>query len=142
MQLNVVLLNSLIKAINHTYDILIIRVEFDMLLLAIRSVSFWGVLGLDLLHKRNRFFCFLVFFGIKYITLYFKPLIVFPFLKMSKKLFIYTYYSSFIKYILYYLFSYYVMQKVQNIIYQAPHHLPILESELKDIFLYFHFLYE
>src|SRR5699024_11598428 len=61
MQLNVVLLNSLIKAINHTYDILIIRVEFDMLLLAIRSVSFWGVLGLDLLHKRNRFFCFLVF---------------------------------------------------------------------------------
>src|SRR5699024_6083512 len=60
MQLNVVLLNSLIKAINHTYDILIIRVEFDMLLLAIRSVSFWGVLGLDLLHKRNRFFCFLV----------------------------------------------------------------------------------
>src|SRR5699024_5468933 len=60
MQLNVVLLNSLIKARNHTYDILIIRVEFDMLLLAIRSVSFWGVLGLDLLHKRNRFFCFLV----------------------------------------------------------------------------------
>src|SRR5699024_5580414 len=60
MQLNVVLLNSLIKAINHTYDILIIRVEFDMLLLAIRSVSFWGVLGLDLLHKRNRVFCFLV----------------------------------------------------------------------------------
>src|SRR5699024_1341373 len=60
MQLNVVLLNSLIKAINHTYDILIIRVEFDMLLLAIRSVSFCGVLGLDLLHKRNRFFCFLV----------------------------------------------------------------------------------
>src|SRR5699024_12683777 len=60
MQLNVVLLNSLIKAINHTYDILIIRVEFDMLLLARRSVSFWGVLGFALLPKRNRFFCFLV----------------------------------------------------------------------------------
>src|SRR5699024_442242 len=60
MQLNVVLLNSLIKAINHTYDILIIRVVFDMLLLAIRSVSFWCVLGLDLLHNRNRFFCFLI----------------------------------------------------------------------------------
>src|SRR5699024_2487292 len=60
MQLNVVLLNSLIKAINHTYDILIIRVEFDMLLLAISSVSFWGVLGLVLLDKRNRFFCFIV----------------------------------------------------------------------------------
>src|SRR5699024_9307977 len=60
MQLNVVLLNSLIKAINHTYDILIIRLAFDMLLLAIRSVSFWGVLGLDLLHKSNRFLCFLV----------------------------------------------------------------------------------
>src|SRR5699024_5476704 len=75
MQLNVVLLNSLIKAINHTYDILIIRVEFDMLLLAIRSVSFWGVLGLDLLHKRNRFFCFLVLFFNTYtsfsFTLYF-----------------------------------------------------------------------
>src|SRR5699024_12406223 len=60
MQLNVVLLNSLIKAINHTYDILIIGVEFDLLLLAIRPVSFWGVLGLDLLHDRHRFFCFLV----------------------------------------------------------------------------------
>src|SRR5699024_12631617 len=59
MQLNVVLLNSLIKAINHTIDILIIRVEFDMLVLSIRSVSFWRVLGLDLLHKRYRFFCFL-----------------------------------------------------------------------------------
>src|SRR5699024_1431401 len=58
MKLSVALLNGLIKAINHTYDILIIRVEFDMLLLAIRSVSFWGVLGLDLLHKRNRFLCF------------------------------------------------------------------------------------
>src|SRR5699024_9181271 len=61
MQLNVVLLNSLIKAINHTYDILIIRVEFDMLLLAIRSVSFWVVVGLDLLHTRKRFFCVFVF---------------------------------------------------------------------------------
>src|SRR5699024_9942329 len=75
MQLNVVLLNSLIKAINHTYDILIIRVEFDMLLLAIRSVSFWGVLGLDLLHKRNRFFCLLVLLYNTYtalsLTLYF-----------------------------------------------------------------------
>src|SRR5699024_4240187 len=60
MQLNVVLLNSLIKAINHTYDILIIRVEFDMLLLSIRSVSFWGVLGLDLLLIRNSIFCFRV----------------------------------------------------------------------------------
>src|SRR5699024_4345340 len=60
MQLNVVLLNSLIKAITHTYDILIIRVEFDMLLLAIRSVSFWGVLWLDLLDKRKICFCFLV----------------------------------------------------------------------------------
>src|SRR5699024_10771711 len=75
MQLNVVLLNSLIKAINHTYDILIIRVEFDMLLLALRSVSFWVVLGLDLLHKRNGFFCFLVLFYNTYaalsLTLYF-----------------------------------------------------------------------
>src|SRR5699024_6951766 len=60
MQLNVVLLNSLIKAINHTYDILIIRVEFDMLLLAISSVSSFCILGLYLLHKRKRFFCFLV----------------------------------------------------------------------------------
>src|SRR5699024_8293462 len=60
MQLNVVLLNSLIKAINHTYTILIIRVELDMLVLAIRYVSFCGVLGLELLHKRTRFFCFLV----------------------------------------------------------------------------------
>src|SRR5699024_662046 len=94
MQLNVVLLNSLIKAINHTYDILIIRVEFDMLLLAIRSVSFWGVLGLDLLHKRNRFFCFLVLFGSKYITLYIKPLIVSPFLKASLKIFFFTFISS------------------------------------------------
>src|SRR5699024_7957895 len=69
MQLNVVLLNSLIKAINHTYDILIIRVEFDMLLLAIRSVSFWGVLGLDLLYIRNSFFCFLVLLYYMYISL-------------------------------------------------------------------------
>src|SRR5699024_4246024 len=60
MQLNVVLLNSLIKAINHTYDILIIRVEIDMLLLVIRSVSFLGVLGLHLRHKRNIFVCLLV----------------------------------------------------------------------------------
>src|SRR5699024_4346181 len=70
MQLNVVLLNSLIKAINHTYDILIIRVEIDMLLLAIRSVSFWGDHGLDLLHKRNRFFCFLVYLYNTYTSLY------------------------------------------------------------------------
>src|SRR5699024_6342977 len=61
MPLNVVLLNSLIKAINHTYDILIIRVEFDMLLLAIRTVSFWVVIGLDLLYIRIRFLCFLVY---------------------------------------------------------------------------------
>src|SRR5699024_2818907 len=85
MQLNVVFLNSLIKSINHMYDILIIRVEFGMLLLAIRSVSFWGVLGLDLLHKRNRFFCFLVLFGNKCKSLYIKSLIIFtPFLKSCK----------------------------------------------------------
>src|SRR5699024_4111738 len=60
MQLNVVLLNSLIKAINDTYDILLIRVEFDMLLIAIRSVSLWGVLGLALLLAGHGFFCFLV----------------------------------------------------------------------------------
>src|SRR5699024_12884935 len=85
IQLNVVLLYSLIKAINHTYDILIIRVVFDMLLLAIRSVSFWGVLGLVLLHKRNRFFCFLVLFGNKCKSLYIKSLIIFtPFLKSCK----------------------------------------------------------
>src|SRR5699024_11361844 len=77
MQLNVVLLNSLIKAINHMYDILIIRVEFGMLLLAIRSVSFWGVLGLDLLHKRKRFFCFLVLFYNMCKLLYIKSLINF-----------------------------------------------------------------
>src|SRR5699024_12689166 len=75
MQLNVVLLNSLIKAINHTYDFLIIRYEFDMLLFAIRSVSFWGVLGLDLLHNSNIFFCFLVLLYNTYtafsLTLYF-----------------------------------------------------------------------
>src|SRR5699024_8438105 len=63
MQLNVVLLNSLIKAINHTYDILIIRVEFDMLLLAIRSVFFEGGSVLDLPHNKNRFFYFLARFG-------------------------------------------------------------------------------
>src|SRR5699024_10232664 len=70
MKLSVALLNGLIKAINHTYDNLIIRVEFDMLLLAIRSVSFWGVLGLDLLHKRNRFFFALVQFDSKYKSLF------------------------------------------------------------------------
>src|SRR5699024_2234955 len=58
MQLNVVLLNSLIKAINHTYDILIILVEFDMLLFAIRSFFFWGVFCLDILFLRYRLFCF------------------------------------------------------------------------------------
>src|SRR5699024_1129350 len=85
MQLNVVLLNSLIKAINHMYDILIIRVEVGMLRLAIRSVSFWGVLGLDLLHKRNRFVCFLVLFGNKCKSLYIKSLIIFtPFYKSCK----------------------------------------------------------
>src|SRR5699024_6352679 len=63
MQLNVVLLNSLIKAINHTYDILIIRVEFDMLLLAIGSVFFEGGSVLDLPHKKNRFFYFLALCG-------------------------------------------------------------------------------
>src|SRR5699024_964333 len=82
MQLNVVLLNSLIKAINHMYDILIIRVEFGMLLLAIRSVSFWGVLGLDLLHKRNRFFCFLVLFGNKCKSLYIKSHHLYPILEI------------------------------------------------------------
>src|SRR5699024_9710465 len=88
MQLNVVLLNSLIKAINHMYDILIIRVEFGMLLLAIRSVYFWGVLGLDLLHKRNRFFCFLVFFGNKCKSLYIMFFIIFtPFLNSCKYIF-------------------------------------------------------
>src|SRR5699024_9333894 len=75
MQLNVVLLNSLLEAINHTDDILIIWFEFDMLLLAIRSVSFCGVLGLDVLHKRIRFFCFLVWLYNTYtalsLTLYF-----------------------------------------------------------------------
>src|SRR5699024_815728 len=91
MQLNVVLLNSLIKAINHMYDILIIRVECGMLLLAIRSVSFWGVLGLDLLHKRNRFFCFLVFSGNKCKSLYIKSLIIFtPFLTSCKYIFFFT----------------------------------------------------
>src|SRR5699024_12821310 len=71
MQLNVVLLNSLIKAINHTYDILIIRVEFDMLLRASRSVSFWGVLVLDLLLIRHSFFCFFVYLYITYFALSF-----------------------------------------------------------------------
>src|SRR5699024_1277918 len=69
MQLNVVLLNSLLKAINHTYDILIIRVEFDMLLLAISSVSFWRVVWLYLLLKWNSFFCFLVCFYYTYTVL-------------------------------------------------------------------------
>src|SRR5699024_7560536 len=95
MQLNVVLLNSLIKAINHMYDILIIRVEFGMILLAIRSVSFWGVLGLDLLHKRNRFFCFLVLFGYKCKLLYIKSLFIFnPFLKTYKYIFFFTMVST------------------------------------------------
>src|SRR5699024_4142737 len=75
MQLNVVLLNSLIKAINHTYDNLIIRVEFDILLLALRSVSFWCVLGLDVLHTSNIFVVFLVCLYYTYtalsLTLYF-----------------------------------------------------------------------
>src|SRR5699024_11062220 len=93
MQLNVVLLNGLIKAINHTYDILIIRVEFGMVLLAIRSVSFWGVLGLDLLHKRNSFFCFLVLFGSMYITLYIKLLIVSPFLQASPQIFFFVFWA-------------------------------------------------
>src|SRR5699024_11627883 len=92
MQLNVVLLNSLIKAINHTYDILIIRVEFDMLLLAIRSVSFWGALGLDLLHKRNRFFFFFVFFFLMYITLFINPLIFCPLLPDYLIIFFFNYY--------------------------------------------------
>src|SRR5699024_2113168 len=56
----VFLFNLLINAIHYTYDILIIRILFVMLLLAIMSVSFWVVLWLDLLHKRIRFFCFLV----------------------------------------------------------------------------------
>src|SRR5699024_12652731 len=85
MLLIVVVLISLIIAIYHLCDILIIRVEFDMLLLAIRSVSFWGVLGLGLFHKRNRFFCFLVLFGNKCKSLYIKSLIIFtPFLKSCK----------------------------------------------------------
>src|SRR5699024_5887184 len=74
MQLNVVLLNSLIKAINHMYDILIIRVEFGMLLLAIRSVSFEGVSALDLPHKMNRFFYFLALFCNKNKSFYFTTL--------------------------------------------------------------------
>src|SRR5699024_10846627 len=94
MQLKVVLLNSLIKAINHTYDILIIRVEFGMLLLAIRSVSFWGVLGLDLLHKRNSFFCFLVLYGSMFTTLYIKLIIGSPFLNSSYKIFFFSLISS------------------------------------------------
>src|SRR5699024_11608404 len=95
MQLNVVLLNSLIKAMNHMYDILIIRVEFGMLLLAIRSVSFWGVLGLDLLHKRNRFFCLLVLFGNKCKSLYIKSLITFTrSWNSSKKIFFFTMVST------------------------------------------------
>src|SRR5699024_12675742 len=95
MQLNVVLLNSLIKAINHMYDILIIRVECGMLLLAIRSVSFWGVHGLDVLHKRNRFFCFLVFFGNKCKSLYIKSLIILtPFLKSCKKIYLFIIVST------------------------------------------------
>src|SRR5699024_10780641 len=84
MQLNVVLLNSLIKAINHTYDILIMRVEFDMLLLAISSVSFWGVLGFDLLQKRNRFFCFLVLLYYSYSSL---SLILFFFFNLIASLY-------------------------------------------------------
>src|SRR5699024_6869482 len=95
MQLKVVLLNSLIKAINHMYDILIIRVEFVMLLLAIRSVSFWGVLGLDLLHKRIIFFCFLVLFVNMCKSLYIKSLIIFtPFLKSCKYIFFFTMVST------------------------------------------------
>src|SRR5699024_12413140 len=95
MQLNVVLLNSLIKAINHMYDILIIRVEFGMLLLAIRSVSFWGVLGLDLLHKRYRFFCFLVLFCNKCNSLYINSFIIFtPFLKSCKYIFFFRMVST------------------------------------------------
>src|SRR5699024_1967112 len=68
MQLNVVLLNSLIKAINRMCDILLTRVEFDMILLAIKSVSFEGVSALDLPHKMNRFFFALVLFCSRYIT--------------------------------------------------------------------------
>src|SRR5699024_3364577 len=75
MQLNVVLLNSLIKAINHTYDILIIRVDYGLLLHAIMSVACWCVLVLYLLHTSNRFFCFLVLLYNTYtafsLTLYF-----------------------------------------------------------------------
>src|SRR5699024_9120030 len=84
--------------INHTYDILIIRVEFGMLLLAIRSVSFWGVLGLDLLHKRNSFFCFIFFFVFKYITLYFMYLFVFLFLIVYYNIFIFIYFFFLILY--------------------------------------------
>src|SRR5699024_5731142 len=58
MQLNVVLLNSLIKAINHTYDILIIRVEFYIVLSFIMVISFWCVLWFDLLQQKDKFFFF------------------------------------------------------------------------------------
>src|SRR5699024_5602101 len=63
MQLNVVLLNSLIKAINHMYDILIIWIEFGMLLFELRSFFFCGVLVFDLFFISNSFCFFFIFFG-------------------------------------------------------------------------------
>src|SRR5699024_4021279 len=85
MHLNVVLLNILIKAITHMYGIFILLVDVGTPVLAVIAVSFWGVLGLDLLHKRNRFFCFLVLFGNKCKSLYIQSLIIFtPFLKSCK----------------------------------------------------------